>query len=216
MGRIMARYPNYYAILQVPLTAPLQEIKRAWKHLLQKMRNHPDLGGSTDDAAVINEAYTVLRDPLRRAAYDRLYMAYVIGHEAPAEPAVTHATGAGNGNGHTAPVQNRRRVKRIDYVNEVYIQKPRAAGSSPAQTQDISLYGLRLRTTQKVKSRDTLEICFAQDPGFVIQGTVQWQRMIPQRFGDPVYEAGLEFKGMHMERFVTFLERSGLANLVSE
>lgn len=216
----MARYPNYYAILQVPITASPADIKRAWKHLLQKKRQHPDLGGDTDDAAIINEAYTVLRDPLRRAAYDRLYMAYVVGdshtmrveEDAPGN-ANAHSQ---NGNGHKEPAENRRRVKRINYVNEVYIQKPRVDGSWSAQTQDISLYGLRLRTTQKVKSRDTLEISFSQDPGFVIQGTVQWQRMIPQRFGDPVYEAGLEFKGMHMERFVTFLERSGLANLVSE
>ncbi|TAN33386.1 hypothetical protein EPN27_04860 [Patescibacteria group bacterium] len=196
----MARYPNYYAILQVAMTASAQDIKRTWKHLLQKQNKHPDLGGNEDEAALINEAYTVLKDPMRRAAYDRLYMAYVVEEK-------TEST--------EKPEQNRRRVKRVHYVNEVYVQKPSADASSPAQAQDISLYGMRLRMTQKVKSKDTLEVSFAQDPGFVIQGTVQWQRVIPQRFGDPIYEAGLEFKGMHMQRFVAFLERSGLANLVS-
>lgn len=200
----MARYPNYYAILQVAMHAAPQEIRRAWKHLLQNQKKHPDLGGSDEEAARINEAYTVLGDPMRRAAYDRLYMSYVIEEK-------TEKT-----NGHSDSAQNRRRVKRLNYVNEVFVQKPNAAASNAAQAQDISLYGMRLRTTQKIKSKDTLEISFAQDPGFIIQGTVQWQRVIPQRFGDPIYEAGLEFKGMHMERFVAFLERSGLAGLVSD
>jgi curved DNA-binding protein CbpA len=205
MGQPMSRYPNYYAVLQVDMHASLPAIKRAWKHLLQKMRKHPDLGGNEHEAALINEAYTVLKDPLRRTAYDRLYVTHVLDQE---------QTLAGNGRAKAA--QNRRRVKRINYVNEVYLQKPNTDISWPAQTQDISLYGLRLRTTQKVKPNDTIEVSFAQDPGFVIQGTVQWNRLIPQRFGNPIYEAGLEFKGMHMERFVKFLERSGLASQVSE
>ncbi len=200
----MARYPNYYAVLQVSMDASQQSVKRAWKTLLQKMGKHPDLGGSDEEAALINEAYTVLKDPLRRAAYDRLYMAYVVTHDTPEQPTASKLNG-----------QNRRRVKRINYVNEIYVQKPNSDASESAQTQDISLYGIRLRTKQKLKSNDMLQISFAQDPGFAIQGTVQWHRMIPQRFGDPIYEAGLEFKGMHMERFVTFLERSGLASLVS-
>lgn len=209
MGLAMSRYPNYYAVLQVDMHASVAAIKRAWKHLLQKMRKHPDLGGNDHEAALINEAYTVLKDPLRRAAYDRLYVTHVLDAE---QISSSHS----NGNGHSKAAQNRRRVKRISYVNEVYVQKPNADISWPAQTQDISLYGLRLRTTQKVKPDETIEVSFAQDPGFVIQGTVQWNRLIPQRFGDPIYEAGLEFRGMHMERFVAFLERSGLASQVSE
>lgn len=201
----MARYPNYYAVLQVAMDASQQTIKRAWKNLLQKNGKHPDLGGSDAEAAIINEAYTVLKDPMRRAAYDRLYVTHVLDQETVAEQPAS-----------TLNAQNRRRVRRISYVNEVYVQKPNAETSSVAQTQDISLYGLRLRTKQKIKPNDMLQISFAQDPGFAIQGTVQWHRLIPQRFGDPIYEAGLEFKGMHMERFVTFLERSGLAHQVSE
>jgi curved DNA-binding protein CbpA len=185
------------------MDAKPQELRRAWKHLLQNQRKHPDLGGSEDEASLINEAYAVLKDPTRRTAYDRLYLAYVAGADSDGV----------NGN---APAKNRRRVKRVEYVNEVYIQKQSAEASTPAQTQDISLYGLRLRTTHKLKSHDMLQVSFAQDPGFVIQGTVQWHRMIPQLFGHPIYEAGLEFKGMQMERFVAFLERSGLASQVSD
>lgn len=203
----MGRYPNYYEVLQVAMNASPQDIKRAWKYLLQKKRKHPDLGGSEEDATLINEAYTVLKDALRRSAYDRLYVTHVIADE--------QANLAANGNAQNQTAQNRRRVKRVNYVNEVYVQKPSSENSWAAQTQDISLYGMRIRTTQKIKPSDVLEVSFAQDPGFIIQGTVQWHRMIPQRFGNPIYEAGLEFKGMHMGRFVEFLERSGLANLVS-
>lgn len=210
MGGSMGRYPNYYAVLQVAMTASAQEVKHAWKHLLQKKRKHPDLGGSEEDAALINEAYSVLKNPLRRGAYDRLYITHVIADEQ-APPSVN-----GNDNEHSPPAQNRRRVRRVNYVNEVYVQKPSSDNSWPAQAQDISLYGIRIRTVQKIKPSDVLEVSFAQDPGFMIQGTVQWHRMIPQRFGNPLYEAGLEFKGMNMGRFVEFLERSGLANLVSE
>lgn len=38
---------------------------------MQKLRLHPDRGGATDLAATVNAAYGVLRDPARRAAYDR-------------------------------------------------------------------------------------------------------------------------------------------------
>lgn len=203
----MGRYPNYYAVLQVAMSTSPQDITRAWKYLLQKKKKHPDLGGSEEEAALINEAYTVLKDPLRRTAYDRLYLTHVVGDE--------HAPLVANGKTDTPSAQNRRRVKRLNYVNEVYVQKSSTDNSYAAQTQDISLYGMRIRTTQKIKPDDLLEISFAQDPGFIIRGTVQWHRMIPQRFGNPLYEAGLEFKGMHMGRFVEFLERSGLANLVS-
>lgn len=205
----MGRYPNYYEVLQVAMNASPQDIKRAWKYLLQKKRKHPDLGGSEEDATLINEAYTVLKDSLRRSAYDRLYVTHVIADEQ------AKLAANGNGNAQNQAAQNRRRVKRVNYVNEVYVQKPSTENSWAAQTQDISLYGMRIRTTQKIKPSDVLEVSFAQDPGFIIQGTVQWNRMIPQRFGNPIYEAGLEFKGMQMGRFVDFLERSGLANLVS-
>jgi hypothetical protein len=38
---------------------------------MQKLKMHPDLGGDTWNAALVNEAYAVLHDPLKREQYDR-------------------------------------------------------------------------------------------------------------------------------------------------
>ena len=65
---------NYYKILQVDKDASPEIIKVAYKLLVKK--NHPDLKeGEEKNVAEekikeINEAYTVLSDPLQKAEYD--------------------------------------------------------------------------------------------------------------------------------------------------
>ena len=61
---------NYYRILNVQPDAPLDIIRNNYRTLLQKLRLHPDLGGKNWNASIINEAYHVLRNPEKRAAYD--------------------------------------------------------------------------------------------------------------------------------------------------
>jgi len=62
--------PDYYKILEVPPTATLAEIKRSYRRLARL--HHPDLNQQARDTHIkrLNEAYEVLRDPARRAAYD--------------------------------------------------------------------------------------------------------------------------------------------------
>jgi curved DNA-binding protein CbpA len=65
------RRPDYYAVLQVGRQADQETIKLAYRRLAR--RYHPDL--NPDPAAAprmraVNEAYAVLSDPARRAAYD--------------------------------------------------------------------------------------------------------------------------------------------------
>jgi len=91
----MSKTPDYYAILQVPRDASQQQISRAYRALMRS--HHPDLdsgrataggqrgvrdgaleagtgGGRQQQEAEllrIMQAFAVLRDPARRAAYDR-------------------------------------------------------------------------------------------------------------------------------------------------
>lgn len=64
---------DFYGTLGVPRTATDDEIKKAYRKLA--MANHPDRNGGSKEAEekfkAITEAYDVLRDPNKRAAYDR-------------------------------------------------------------------------------------------------------------------------------------------------
>jgi curved DNA-binding protein CbpA len=63
---------DHYAVLGVTRTASLAEITRAYHRLVR--RHHPDAQHAEarpERLRAIVAAYTVLRDPSRRAAYDR-------------------------------------------------------------------------------------------------------------------------------------------------
>lgn len=64
---------DYYEVLGVTKTAPGEEIKKAYRKLA--MQYHPDRNPDNKEAEAkfkdINEAYEVLKDEQKRAAYDR-------------------------------------------------------------------------------------------------------------------------------------------------
>ena len=64
---------DFYAVLGVERTASAEEIKKAYRKLA--MANHPDRNNGSKEAEErfkdITEAYDVLREPQKRAAYDR-------------------------------------------------------------------------------------------------------------------------------------------------
>ena len=79
---------DYYATLGIARSAPIEEVKKAYRKLA--LQFHPDRNPG-DQAAEhrfkeINEAYDVLKDGQKRAAYDRF------GHDA-------FTTGGGRANG---------------------------------------------------------------------------------------------------------------------
>src|SRR5699024_8535402 len=67
------QYKDYYKILGVSRDADESDIKRAYRRLARKY--HPDVSTEDDAEARFreaNEAYEVLKDPEKRAAYDQL------------------------------------------------------------------------------------------------------------------------------------------------
>lgn len=73
----MTSQPDYYAVLRVKPAASQQEISRAYRALMRI--HHPDVDAGTPgdhdvpdgELLSIMQAFAVLRDPARRAAYDR-------------------------------------------------------------------------------------------------------------------------------------------------
>lgn len=61
---------NYYRILQVQPDAPTEVIHASYRAMMRDLKLHPDLGGSTYEAATLNEAFEILGNPQKRAAYD--------------------------------------------------------------------------------------------------------------------------------------------------
>src|SRR5271165_3392075 len=61
---------DYYLILRLTPEATAEEIRSAYRRLAIEL--HPDLSGfGSDQFLELQEAYSVLSDPMRRAVYDR-------------------------------------------------------------------------------------------------------------------------------------------------
>jgi curved DNA-binding protein CbpA len=68
----MDEHPVFYTVLGVPPTATPAEITHAFRAKLRAL--HPDSRSANVDATELRrvlDAYAVLRDPIRRAGYDR-------------------------------------------------------------------------------------------------------------------------------------------------
>jgi curved DNA-binding protein len=66
-------YRDYYKVLGVARTATADEVKKAYRRLARKF--HPDVSKDTNAEQKfkeVQEAYEVLKDPEKRAAYDQL------------------------------------------------------------------------------------------------------------------------------------------------
>jgi len=75
-------FRDYYGTLGVAREAPADEVKKAYRKLARKY--HPDVSKEPDAEKrmkEVNEAYEVLSDPEKRAAYDQLGRGYQPGQE---------------------------------------------------------------------------------------------------------------------------------------
>jgi curved DNA-binding protein len=76
------QYKDYYEVLGVTRSAGADEVKRAYRKLARKF--HPDVSkerNAENKFKEVQEAYEVLRDPEKRAAYDQLGRDYRTGQQ---------------------------------------------------------------------------------------------------------------------------------------
>ena len=96
-------FKDYYAALGVARDADANAVKKAFRKLARKF--HPDVSKEKDAEAKmqdVNEAYAVLSDPEKRAAYDRVGQGFRPGQEFQAPPdwdAGFEFSGPGRGSG---------------------------------------------------------------------------------------------------------------------
>ncbi|WP_375268681.1 molecular chaperone DnaJ, partial [Phenylobacterium sp.] len=130
---------DYYEILGVERGCDGASLKSAFRKLA--MEHHPDRNGGCEDAAArfkeINEAYSVLSDPQKRAAYDRFGHAGVNGG----------GGGAGPGGGQFHDVHDIFNEVFGDVFGDMFGQGGRARRSGPARGQDLR-YDLEITLEQ--------------------------------------------------------------------
>ena len=134
------KYKDYYAALDIPRDADLDQIKKAYRKLARQ--HHPDVSKAADAEARFKdaaEAYATLKNPEKRAAYDALGQPRP-GEEFSPPPQWSHAHGqdtsgsgpgfadmdledllAAMGQGRSAGPQARRPAPGRDYEDTVHI-----------------------------------------------------------------------------------------------
>jgi curved DNA-binding protein CbpA len=173
---------NYYRILQVQPDAPTEIIRASYRTLMRDLKKHPDLGGSTWDAEVLNEAYEVLSNPQRRAAYDEeLFLKYTKQTGAysknPIAPVLcpickrplsrkaktgelcqTCQTPLPAEESPEAQEPKLRSIERIKKADQIYYYSTWPGKPVPARMTDFSPKGLRFICSEKLAPQTVLKI----------------------------------------------------------
>jgi hypothetical protein len=212
---------NYYRLLQVQPDAPIEVIRASYRTLMRELKQHPDLGGSSSHAAMLNEAYRTLSHHTLRAEYDRkLFLRYT--KQSLSTPAFGQPTHAKQlcpfckapltrqaqpgqicsvcqsplqSEGGMA-VQDRRALVRIKRNDRIYYWSKWPQEPQEAKMIDISPQGMRLLCGQQVKPGTVLKI---SGPGFKASAIVM-DLCSEEVDGEKLYAVGVSFLGVAFER----------------
>lgn len=173
---------NYYRILQVQPDAPTEIIRASYRTLMRELKKHPDLGGSTWDAEVLNEAYETLSNPQRRAAYDdELFLKYIkqtgtytkqpvtpvfcpickrpLSRKAmPGELCLTCQTPLQSENPSGFRQAKPRSIERIKNSDQIYYYSTWPGKAEPGRMIDFSPKGMRFICNEKLVPQTVLKI----------------------------------------------------------
>lgn len=191
---------DYYQVLQISPKADPAIVKAAYYTHLKTLKKHPDLGGDHEETTLLNEAYEILGDPARRRAYDQEFVKGLVSEASAPQP------------NPFSPQQELRKHPRAVFQNSFRYRRRGLLNGSwiEAQFRDISLSGACFRSTEKFREGETLEFDISDHPLVQIQAVVRWLRIIPQRFGLPLYEGGVEFKKADTAALKKYLKLVGL------
>lgn len=167
---------DYYELLRVSRTAPAEVIHAAYRTLMATLRKHPDLGGDTEEAYLINEAYEILSDPEKRTRYDA-----GLKRTPYAEP--QRKSG-----------EERRRAPRRDIDAPVSYCLDHDERWYSARAKDLSTVGMRILAREPLKRGLTVVIACPNPTAQAVRGEVRWSRMFHPSVFERVYEAGVEFE----------------------
>ncbi len=178
---------NLYRILHVQPDAPEEIIQSSYRTLMMKLRRHPDLGGDHYTATLINEAYAVLSDPAKRAAYDEAWRAVAARSREAAGPAPVTPPPApacpfcGATHGFTGRIHSTATCttcnsplapavrERLDSGQRAVSRVPRRIGLTyftgwpgqgpfPGETRDLSLHGLLFVTNSALPVTKVIKV----------------------------------------------------------
>lgn len=193
---------NYYQVLHISPKADPAIVKAAYYTHLKTLKKHPDLGGDHDVATLINEAYEILSDPEKRRAYDKQFLKGMASEASALEPNPFQ------------PYHELRRAPRVIFQNVFRFKRKSNSHWFEAQFRDISVAGACFRAPESFKKGDALQFDLCDHPLVQIQAKVCWVRLVPQRFGPPLYEGGVEFKKWDQTAFQQYLKLAGLEILL--
>ncbi len=150
---------DFYAILGIERTASAEDLKQAYRRLA--MQYHPDKNGGSKEAEgkfkELSEAYDVLRDPQKRAAYDRY-----------GEAGLRGGGGGGQGGFHHVDLSEALNIFMRDFgLGDMFPQAGGQRQSGPRAGADIKIdlhltmaeVAMGANKTVKVKLLDPCERC---------------------------------------------------------